>query len=98
MSNRAPQANAVPCEFLLHVENVPHRISCLFLCCRSHMGIGIRSELGEEVVEYTGYGFYVNPILQCNRSKGVAEVVESDLRYACSFRTSIACHEMVTVR
>ena len=39
---------------------------------------------GGEVAEHARYGFYVNSILQRNRSKGVAEVVESDFGDACS--------------
>ena len=79
MTNRAPQANAVPCKFVLHIQHIPYRICCFFLCCRGYMGIGIQREPGGEVAQHAGDGFYVNPILQGNRSEGVAEVVESDL-------------------
>ena len=48
------------------------------------MGIGIQREPGGEVAEHAGYSFYVNPVLQRNRSEGVAEVVESDFWDACS--------------
>ena len=48
------------------------------------MGVGIQREPSGEVAEHTGYSFYVNSVLQRNGSKGVAEVVKSDLRDACS--------------
>ena len=80
-----------------HAEYIPHCISCFLLCCRSYMGIGIQRETGGEVAQHAGYGFYVNSILQRNRSEGVAEVVESDLGDAGSCQHSFE-HIVHTVR
>ena len=52
------------------------------------MGIGIESESRREVTQHAGYSFYVNSVLQRNGSKGVAEVVESDLWDTCSCQHS----------
>ena len=66
MTNRAPQANAVPCKFVLHIQHIPHRICCFFLCGCCHMSIGIQREAGGEVAEHSRCGFYVNSVLQGN--------------------------------
>ena len=42
------------------------------------MSKGVQSEPGGEVAEHAGYGLDIRSVLQCNRSEGVAEVVEAD--------------------
>ena len=64
---------------LLYAEDLSHRICRFFLCCCGDMCVGIQGEACGEVTQHTGYSFYVNSILQRNRRKGVAEVMESDL-------------------
>ena len=39
------------------------------------MSIGIQREPGGEVAQHTGDGFYINPVLQGNGSKGVPAAV-----------------------
>lgn len=64
MTNRAPQANAVPCKFVLHIQHIAQRIRCLFLCGRGHMGIGVQREPSREVAEHSGYGLDIHAVLQ----------------------------------
>jgi len=73
---------------LLYAKDLSHRICCFFLCCRSHMCIGIQREPSGKMTQHTGYSFYVNSVLQRNGCKGVAEVVESDLWDSCSGKDS----------
>ena len=61
------------------------------------MGVGVQGEAGGEVAQHTGYGFYVNSVLEGNGSEGVAEIMESDLRDACSCQHSFQ-HIVYTVR
>ena len=61
------------------------------------MGIGVQRESSGEVAQHAGDSFYVNSILQGNRSEGVAEVVESDLWDSCSGQDSFE-HIIDTVR
>ena len=61
------------------------------------MSVGVEGESGGEVAQHTGYGFDIDTVLQCNRSEGVAEVVESDLWDAGSCQHSFQ-HVIHTVR
>ena len=61
------------------------------------MGIGIQREPSREVAQHARDGFDIHTVLQCNRSVGVAEVVESDLRDAGSCQHSFQ-HIVNTVR
>ena len=54
------------------------------------MSIGVQGEACGEVAEHAGNGFYVNSILQRNRSEGVAEVVEADFGDACPCQDSFS--------
>ena len=53
------------------------------------MGIGIKSETCGEMTKHAADGLDVYTILQCDGGKGVAEIVESDLRDTCSFKDSL---------
>ena len=48
------------------------------------MGVGVQGEACGEVAEYTADRLDVHAILQSYGRKGMAEVVESDFRNACS--------------
>ena len=49
------------------------------------MGISIQGEAGGEVTEHAGHRLDVNSVLEGDGGEGVAEVMESDFRDACSF-------------
>ena len=97
MTNRAPRVNAVPCKFVLHIQHIPHRICCLFLCGCCHMSIGIQREPSGEVAQHAGYRLDIYTVLQGYRSEGVAEVVESDFWDAGSGQYTLE-HIVHTVR
>ena len=52
------------------------------------MGVGIEDEACGEVAQHPGDGFDIHTILEGEGSEGVAEVMEANLRDACSFEHS----------
>ena len=53
------------------------------------MGVGVQGEAGGEVAKHTADCLDVHAILEGDGCKGVAEVVESDFRDACSRKDSL---------
>ena len=53
------------------------------------MGIGVQGEAGGEVPQHTTDRLDIHSVLQCDGSKGVAEIMESDLRDSCSFKNPL---------
>ena len=52
------------------------------------MGIGVEGEAGGEVAEHSADRLDVHAVLERNGGEGVTEVVESNLRDACSCQYS----------
>ena len=57
--------------------------------CGSYMGICVQSESSREVTQHAADRLDVHAVLQRNGGEGVAEVMESDLRDACSCQHSL---------
>ena len=53
------------------------------------MGVGIQGEACGEVAQHSGHRLDIHAVLEGDGSKGVAEVVESDLRNASPFQHSL---------
>ena len=66
---------------ILHTKHISHGVGGFLLCRGGDMGIGVQGEAGGEVAQHTGYGLDIHTILQGNGSEGVAEIMESDLKY-----------------
>ena len=63
-------------------KKISHGLSCFFLCRGGDVGVGVQGEACGEVAEHAGYRLDIHAVLEGNGSKGVAEVMESDLRDA----------------
>ena len=61
------------------------------------MGVGVQGEACGEVAQHAGHRLDINTVLQGDGCEGVAEIVESDLRDACSFEDTLQ-HIVDTVR
>ena len=61
------------------------------------MGIGVQGEACGEVSQHAADGLDIYSVLECDGCKGVAEVMESDLRDASPFQHSLQ-HIVDTVR
>ena len=48
------------------------------------MGVGVEREAGGEMAEHTRHCLDIHTVLQGNSCEGVAEIVESNFRNACS--------------
>ena len=59
-----------------------------FLGGGGDVGVGVEGEACGEVTEHTADRLDVHAILEGDSCKGMAEVVESDLRYTCSSEDS----------
>ena len=53
------------------------------------VGVGVEGETSGKVTQHAGHRLDVHAILQGDGRKGVAEVVESNLRDACSRKNSL---------
>ena len=73
----------------LHCEDLSYSFGGFFLGGCSYMGVGVEGEAGGEVTEHAGDRLDIYAVLECYRSEGVAEVVESDLRDACPCQHSL---------
>ena len=63
-------------------KKISHGLGGFFLCRGCHTCIGVQGEACGEVAEHAGYRLDIHAVLEGNGSKGVAEVMESDLRDA----------------
>ena len=61
------------------------------------MGVGIQGEACGEVAEYAADDLDIHAVLEGNGCESVAEIVESDLRDACSLQHTLQ-HIIHTVR
>ena len=61
------------------------------------MCIGVQGEACGEVTQHAGHRLDIHSVLECDGSEGVAEIVEPDLRDACSFEDALE-HIIDTVR
>ena len=53
------------------------------------MGVGVQGEACGEVAQHAGDGFDIHTVLEGDGGEGVAEVVEPDLRDACSLQHTL---------
>ena len=81
----------------LHTQDISHGLGGFFLRRCGDMGIGVQGEASREVAQHTGHRLDVDTVLQRDGCEGVAEVMESDLRDACSFEDALQ-HIVDTVR
>ena len=72
--------------FLLSRQHGTHGLCRLSLRCRGYMGIGIQRKPCGEMSQHTRYGFHIYAVLECQRGKGMAKVVETNLRQARSIQ------------
>ena len=57
----------------------------------SHMGVGVQGEAREEVAEHAVDGFDVHTVLQRQRGKGVAQIVETVILMTLAYIVSASC-------
>ncbi len=61
------------------LQQISHLCRCLFLYLVCSMGVGGKGESGAAVSQHTGYGLYIDSVLQGEGSEGVSEVMEADV-------------------
>ena len=74
---------------LLYLKCLPHCLSGFFLGGGCDVGVGVQSEACGEMTEHTADRLDVHSVLEGDGCKGMAEVVESNLRYASSCQHSL---------
>jgi len=60
-------------------QQIVHLCRCLFLYLVRGVGVGGEGESGAAVSQHTGYGFYIDSVLQGEGREGVPQVVEADV-------------------
>ena len=73
----------------LHTQDISHGLGGFLLSRGSYVGIGVQGEACGEVTQHAGHGLDVHTILEGDGCKGVAEVMESDLRDTSPFQNTL---------
>ena len=73
----------------LQAQHISNGLSRFFLCRGGDVGVGVQGEACGEVAEHAGYRLDIHAVLEGNGSKGVAEIMESDLWDASPFEDTL---------